>query len=301
MFRGEPGTGHRGAVLIIAVTPTTGNMLSLTFVASAAEPDRDLSNNSLTETTTVTADADVAIDLGVSSGVVHAGEPWFLAVQVSNAGPAPATGVTATLRLPPGLSVASGASCLPHGAEVTCTIGPVDLPAPGGVVAFLVIEAANAGDHVITGAVVANQPDPQPANNSDSVTVTVTAAADVAVTVGESADPTAPGRVLTYTLAVTNHGPSPASGLSLTADWAATAAGGIAFFSVDASQGTCVSTAPGQVGCDLGDLAERTTSTITLRLRPHGVGSVTVRVDVRADEDDLVPDNNVATETTTVG
>jgi uncharacterized repeat protein (TIGR01451 family) len=290
-----------GGVLIIGVTPTTETMLSLTFVASGAQPDHDLSNNSQTEITTVTAHADVALDLDVSADVVHAGERWFLEARVSNAGPSPATGVTATLRLPAALAVASGATCRPDGAEQTCTIGPIDLPAPGGVIALLDVTANSAGTYSIEASVTADTPDPQPANNSDLVTVTVIAAADVAVTLEESADPTGPGKALIYTLRVINHGPSPASEVSLTAEWAATTSGGIVFLSLEASQGDCVSTAPSALRCSLGNLADGATSTITLRLRPQGVGSITIRVGAMAAEDDPVPVNNVATEATTVG
>jgi hypothetical protein len=53
-----------------------------------------------TQTTTVIAEADVSLQLGEVFGVVYAGEPFFVSVQMSNMGPSPATGVTATLRIP---------------------------------------------------------------------------------------------------------------------------------------------------------------------------------------------------------
>ena len=90
--------------LVISVRPTTAGLLSLTFTASTAEPDADLSDNTRTVTTTVTmpTDADVALDFSAGAGPRYAGEPFFISAAVSNSGPAPATGATAVLRLPPG-------------------------------------------------------------------------------------------------------------------------------------------------------------------------------------------------------
>jgi uncharacterized repeat protein (TIGR01451 family) len=290
-----------GAGLIVAVTPTAGDLVSMTFTASAAETDRDPSNNTQTETTTVISEADVALDLGSVFGVVYAGQRFFLSVRMSNAGPSPATGVTVTLRLPAALSVASGASCTPDGAGSVCTIGSNALPPSAGSVALIEMSASAAGDHTITGSVVADQPDPQPANNADSVTVTVTPAADVAVAVAESADPTAAGKPLTYTVTVTNHGPSPASAVSVTDEWSAAVSGGVTLLSIGTSQGQCTVTAPGQFRCEFGVLTAGDQASVTLRLRPQGVGSVTNRAEVTVAEHDPDPTNNAVTETTVVG
>ncbi len=290
-----------GAVLMLAVTPATGDNLSLSFTASAAQSDRDSSNNIQTETTTVTAEADVSLQLGDVFGVVYAGQPFFVTAQMSNAGPSPATGVTTTLRLPAGLAVVSGASCLPDGAGSVCTVGPTALPPSTGSVALLQIAADAAGEYAISGSVVADQPDPLPANNVDSVTFTVTAAADLAVAVAESADPSGAGRPLTYTVTVTNRGPSPASAVSLADEWSAALSGGVDLLSVGTSQGACTVTASSRFGCDLGVLPGGATATVMLRLRPRGVGTLTNRADVTAAEHDPNPANNVASESTVIG
>jgi uncharacterized repeat protein (TIGR01451 family) len=290
-----------GAALMLAVTPTTGGTVSLSFTASAAQPDRDPSNNIQTETTTVTTEADISLQLGDVFGVVYAGQPFFLRVQMSNAGPSPATGVTATLRIPAGLAVVSGASCVPDGAGSTCTVGPTALPPSTGSVALLQIAAGAAGDYAISGSVAADQPDPLPANNADSVTFTVTAAADLAVAVAESADPSGAGRPLTYTVTVTNRGPSPASAVSLADEWTAALAGGVETLSIGTSQGACTVTASNRFGCDLGVLSGGATATVTLRLRPRGGGTLTNRADVTAAEHDPDPANNAASESTVIG
>lgn len=124
-------------------------------------------------------------------------------------------------------------------------------------------------------------------------------AADLAVTVGESNDPSLPGRPLTYTLTVTNHGPSP-SAAHLTDEWSATVAGGVTLLAVEPSQGGCASTTAGRVECDLGVLAGGATATVAVSLRPQGVGAVTTEARVTGTEYDGDPTNDTATETTAV-
>jgi uncharacterized repeat protein (TIGR01451 family) len=288
--------------LIIEVRPTTAGPMSLTFTVTATEPDSNPADNSRTETTMVImpTDADVALDLGSVFAPVYAGEPFFISAGVFNYGPAPATGATAVLRLPAGLSVLSGASCVPDEAGSVCTVGPMDLPPPGGGFAIIRVLASAPGTYTISGSATADQPDPQPANNTDSVTFTVAPGADVAVAVAESADPTGPGQPLIYMVTVTNNGPSPASDVSLTDEWSTTVPGGLALLSVETSQGQCTTTAPATIDCDLGVLASGAVGTVTIRLRPRGRGSVTNEARVTAAEHDWDPTNNIATATTAI-
>ncbi|MGR6317433.1 DUF11 domain-containing protein [Micromonospora soli] len=232
--------GASGALpLIIEVRPTEAGLLSMTFTASAAEPDADPSDNTATVTTTVatTTEADLALRVNPPTTPVHAGSTFFVGIEMHNGGPAPATGVTTTLRVPAGLTIGSAASCVPDGPANLCTIGgPTSLPPATGVAGPIAVTATAPGDWTITGSVTADQPDPQPANNVSSGTVTALPAADLSVTIGESADPTPPGRPLTWSLTVTNHGPSP-SVAHLAHEWSTTVPGGLALLSVEPSQG----------------------------------------------------------------
>ncbi|SCL20017.1 conserved repeat domain-containing protein [Micromonospora rhizosphaerae] len=296
---GAPGVT---SPLIIQVTPTEAGTLSLTFTVSSDEPDADPSDNTRTATTTVTTptEADVALQLNASAGPTYAGTQFFISAGAFNSGPAPATGVTARLLLPAGLSVLFGAACVPDRVGSVCTVGPMELPSPGGSIALIALTASAPGAYTISGSVTADQPDPQPANNSGAVTITALPAADLAVTVSESADPAVPGRPLTYTLTVTNRGPSP-SVVHLTDEWSGTVAGGLKLLSLEPSQGGCGSPTAGRVECDLGTLASGATATVAVSLRPQGVGTVTNQVRVTGTEYDGEPTNNAASETTAVG
>jgi uncharacterized repeat protein (TIGR01451 family) len=292
-----PGSG---GVFEVAITPGVAGVLSLTFTASAAQTDRDLSNNSQTELTTVVAEADVRLQLSSSAVPLYAGQPFFVSAAVFNSGPAPATNVPAVLRFPAGLSVLSGASCVPDGPESVCSFMVAQLPSGAGSVALIAVVGSAAGDHTITGAVTADEFDPQPGNNTASVTVSLMVAADLEVAISESADPSGAGRALTYAVTVTNRGPSPASVVTLTDEWSAVVVGGAKLLSVNTSQGTC-SVSLGRIECALGAVPSGGIATVTIRLRPLGPGSVSTTAAVTAEEHDPDTTNNTATESTLIG
>jgi uncharacterized repeat protein (TIGR01451 family) len=287
----------------IAVTPSTAGVLELTFAVSAAERDRDLSNNSQTETTTVVQPTDANISINLPTSVTgYVGQNLFLNLEVGNAGPATATGVTVTLEFPRGLSPSSGGgACTDTGSGLSCTysVGPL---APGhGIGEFIAIAASAAGTYTVQGSVSADQPDPVPSNNSDSTLVTLNPAADLSVQIVESADPAAPGSAITYTVTVTNNGPSPASAVALTDSWSATVVGGVQLLSFAATQGQCALTSAQRIDCQLGGLANSANTTVTVTVRARGTGSVTDQAQVSAAEFDPNTANNADSETTAVG
>jgi uncharacterized repeat protein (TIGR01451 family) len=163
--------------ILITVTPSTAGALQLTFTVTAAERDKDLSNNSRTETTTVVQPTEADLSINLPDSVAGStGQNIFLDIDVRNAGPAPATGVTVTLLLPPGLSQSYGGGvCTDTGSGLSCAYStPGSVPAGGGVVDLVGVTASTAGSYTVQGSVTADQPDPMLSNNSDSTPVTVT-------------------------------------------------------------------------------------------------------------------------------
>ena len=293
---------NAAGLIRITVTPSTAGVLQLTFTVTATERDPDLSNNSQTETTTVVqpTEADVSINLpGSVQG--YTGQNIFLDFEVGNAGPATAIGVTVTLQFPPGLSPSSGGGvCTDTGSGLSCTYSLGSVPAGRGIAEIIGVTASVAGSYTVQGSVTADQPDPVPSNNSDSTLVTATPAADLSAQIADSADPATPGSAITYTVTVTNHGPSPASAVSLTDTWSTTVGGGVQLLSFAAAQGPCTLTNQ-RIDCQLGGLASGASTTVTVTLRALGTGSVTDQAQVSAAEFDPDTANNAAAETTTVG
>jgi len=120
-----------------------------------------------------------------------------------------------------------------------------------------------------------------------------TATADIAVSQTMSPSPPIPDSAMTYTMAVTNHGPDPASEVTLV--------DGMLRGTAVPSQGTCSAGTPKV--CYLGSLAPGASATVTLIVPPGAVGTAgrvvnSVRVD--AGPIDPAPSNNKNTHVTII-
>jgi uncharacterized repeat protein (TIGR01451 family) len=115
---------------------------------------------------------------------------------------------------------------------------------------------------------------------------------NLSVTKTDSPDPVTIGNKLRYTVTATNNGPLDATDVVVTD----TLPPEVTFMSASS---TCAEKA-GTVTCALGTLATGQTATITIDSRPTVAGIISNTAVVRASEPDPNPDNNRATETTTV-
>jgi uncharacterized repeat protein (TIGR01451 family) len=143
--------------------------------------------------------------------------------------------------------------------------------------------------------VSATTADPTPANNTASASTTVNPIADLSITKSDSPDPVSSGQELTYSIGVSNAGPSAASGVTVTD----TLPSGVTFNSATASQGTC-SQASGTVTCNLGTVNNGSSASVTIKVTPSTGGSLTNQATVSASTADPVLVNNSASASTTV-
>jgi uncharacterized repeat protein (TIGR01451 family) len=117
---------------------------------------------------------------------------------------------------------------------------------------------------------------------------------DLSISKVGSPNPVSLGGNLTYTILVSNLGPSDALDVTVTDVVPA----GVTFVSVTASQGSCSGTAT--VTCTLGKLSAAGTATITLIVTPTTAGTITNTATVSGFITDTSPGNNSATALTTV-
>jgi uncharacterized repeat protein (TIGR01451 family) len=119
--------------------------------------------------------------------------------------------------------------------------------------------------------------------------------ADIRVTIADSPDPVQVGQDLTYTITVSNGGPSTAPTVRMSDSLPA----GVNFVSVTPSQGSCAGTS--DITCNLGTLPASGGATVTLVVTPTAAGPLS---DTAAASDssvfDFNPTNNLFTATTTV-
>jgi len=209
----------------IRTTAATGNTVNATATVSSTTPDTDLTNNSLTQNTTINDGADLSIAKVASPASVVAGGLVDWTISSRNLGPNGATSITITDSLPGTLTYVSasgtGWTCGHTGANpggvVTCT-----RPSPNavGVLPDVVLRTQVTG--AVTGTVTnsvtiaaAAPADPITANNTVNADVTVTLGTDLAITKIVSS-PVIGGNNATFTLRPRNNGPFSASTVVVT-------------------------------------------------------------------------------------
>ncbi len=308
-----PAMGSVVYTITGTVDPAATSKLAVTFTAGSPNaPITDINPADNTSTASYAVQTVGNAVVTISSPTLTAGSKATYTIGVSNPGPSTLTGVGVTNTLPAVLngvtftSVAAGGAAGNGGGS-----GPVantlTLP-PGGSVTYTVTGTVDPGaSGKQTATVAAGVPAPQvntdPSKSSASSSSTVVQTADLGVTV--VASPTTPivASTVTYTITVTNAGPSLATGASLTDSFSA--AYSAVTYTSQASGGASGNKATGS-----GDLNETLTLppgasvvyTVSAKLSPAVTGPVTdsASVAVPAGVTDGNPVNDVATATVTV-
>lgn len=221
-------TANFSVVVAVTNSTPTGTQISDTDSVTSGSFDPNLSNNSATVTTTVSAatNADLAITNTPSSPTTLAGSNVTMTAVITNNGPAAAANPTFTETIPTNttlgavVSPPAGWTCnsIPVGGTGTITCSATTLASGGSATIPVVLKvnaATTSGTTIIaTGTITSSTPDANPANNvSNASTVVATAGqADLAVT--STATPNAvvtQGNNISYAQTVTNNGPAIAS------------------------------------------------------------------------------------------
>lgn len=289
-------------------------------------PDPNPSNNEDTAAVPLLPEADLQIRKIALPGHLTAGGHVAYLIAVHNAGPSTATEVTVTDPIPLGLNLlaarpSQGSCQITYGLR--CELG---LLAPDGNAVILAVAqvAPNAGGRVPnTATVTGGEVDPNPEDNSSTAIVEVDpltpeplepespkpaeaggapgaapskapvvkgaktqALADLGVVKQVDRGVTRVGRMLTYTVRVTNHGPDEAVGVHLTDSWTRA----LRIVSVRTSRGHCDEGAPLQ--CDLGNMKSGASASILIKARVLKAGHERNTAVVASDSRDPDLSNN---------
>ncbi|RPI31415.1 MAG: DUF11 domain-containing protein [Chloroflexota bacterium] len=288
------------AVITIHVTaPMEGGSITNLASVSGNEIDPNLGNNTANIQTTVIVPGDIGVVISGDPNPVGAGQALTYTLTTGNYGDTDATGITLTNTLPPGVtflnSTASQGTCTFAGGIVTCNLGSIH-GSETAVVTVTVNAPATAGVMTNQAVVSAIEPDPNPDNNTASLDTTVLSLADLSLNKVDLSGPVLTGELVTYTLFVTNNGPSVATGILLTDTLPAETT----YLASTASQGGCAHVG-GSVTCDLGSLAAGSSAEVSIFITAPGKDiTIENQALVAANEIDPNLGNNTASIETTV-
>jgi uncharacterized repeat protein (TIGR01451 family)/fimbrial isopeptide formation D2 family protein len=314
-------------------TLAAGSYTEVTFdvIVDAGIPDSTVITNTadvtatgatsglpLSATDTVGIATPPAADLFISKATTATFTPGgtvLYIITVGNSGPTAVSGATVLDTLPAGLSAATWTATYTGGSTGPASgSGSLDATvnlANRGTVQFRITATADADfplDQTLTNTATVTGPDgipdPNPDNNTSTVTNIPAALTDLAVTKTDGQTQYVPGKPVTYTIVVTNNGPSFASQASVvdTLDPAiVTSAEWTAVFAGTGSTGSTSGT--GSLS-EIIDLAPGGTVTYTViaQTLAGATGSLTNTVTVSTSDlsNDPNPVNNTATDTDTL-
>ncbi|MFN4292685.1 MAG: choice-of-anchor Q domain-containing protein [Thermoflexales bacterium] len=218
--------GGSATALITVTAPITSSTV-FTNVANAfapAFPGTPFSSNVVTLTTA--AQAELRAFKSATPSPVYAGQPVTYVVTVQNFGPDPAANVVITDVFQGGATFGSVVGTSGGATLQSSSAGGVTFTVPSlgaSSMAMMTYTVIAPADGVITNTITASSDalDPNPSNNSFTTTTPVTPAANLQIgkavtTVTNVTGTVRPGGALTYTLLVTNTGPSSASFITVT-------------------------------------------------------------------------------------
>src|SRR6478609_2254038 len=221
--RVSPGDFPIGRSVTFALDVTVGDAAADTDVANRATITYDgatvaelkrLTFSTAAASIHVVPSADLAVTKANTPATVVAGNTMTSTITVRNDGPSAATGVFVTDQLPPGVGAVTtpGRTCLVNVVQLSCAIGTI---AAGATVTITVQTPVPPGSTAASltdvARVASATADPDPSDNTATATTPVTRDADLSVAKSVAPGSVAPGGALTYTITVTNNGPSTAT------------------------------------------------------------------------------------------
>jgi len=280
-----------GATLLITATVTGTAALTNTATKTAEDQADPVSGNNSASAIVNAVSADIGVTKSVDNPTPNLGSNVIFTITATNNGPSNATGVHVTDLLPASLTFVSAVPSVGTYNALTgvWNIGPLANGGTSTLAITATVSSASPATNTATKS-AEDQVDPVSGNNSASAAINPVAA-DIAV--AKTVDNVTPnvGGNVTFTITVTNNGPSFATGVQVTDLLPA----GLSFFFATQSVGTYNSV----TGVwNIGALANGANATLAITATVTGTATVTNTATKTAeDQVDPVSGNNTATAT----
>ena len=212
----EPGAYFTVTIRGIIDASYRDGILSNTASVSSTTPDPDLTNNTSEANTPVDTLADVSVKKRSDASLVVPGQRIVYTVAVTNAGPSDAQGVLVVDALPasllnPEFSTDGGVTYAPWSSPYL--LGSLAAGEEKELQIRGTVSPSATGSLINTAVVESTTPDPAPDNNTSTDITPIQPSADVSIVKTGSPSPVYAGGRLTYTLLVSNAGPSEAENI----------------------------------------------------------------------------------------
>lgn len=281
----------------------TGTIVNPASVTSDGT-DLDSSNNTDDAATALSPVFDIVVAKSVDDSTPNPGGTVVYTVGLTNEGPSRATGIVLTDSIPTGLTFVSGSldgqSGVSNGSTVT--FPAIDLDASGSETATLTftVDASASGTLTNTASVpdLSGSGENDTSNNSDTADVTVTPIVDLLLTKSVTLQDAQIGSDLSYTITVTNNGPSQATNVEVVDSLPP----GVTFTSGSGPNGETLTANNGVVTFNQGTLDDTASFSITINgtVAAGATGDQVNSATVTSDTDESNAADNTATATTTV-
>jgi uncharacterized repeat protein (TIGR01451 family) len=160
----------------VAVDPSARGMFTNTAIVGGNEPDPTVQNDTTTQKTTLTTEANLNITQTALPNPVIAGNNLTFYLTIANNGPSSATGVVLTNTLPTSTTFVSAipSNCQKIGNKLICNlVGLLPGLTPQNVTVRVAVNSNTKGAFANLAAVAGMEPDPDITNNKAQQGVTI--------------------------------------------------------------------------------------------------------------------------------
>ncbi len=292
-------SGQEGIITItgqmtssVFITTTVNNTTEITTTSV----DTDISNNSSTIGLTVIPQADLVISKSDAPDSVLAGNLLTYTVRITNNGPSDAANVVVTDTLPANVAVASAPSCTPATGTVTCVVGSLSAGSSLTYTIVVTVDTSATGTLVNTATITSSTTLLNLGDDTATETTTINTEADLEIGKTATPAPATAGELLTYTVSITNNGPSDALNVLVTD----TLPTGVTFSST--LGGICAEGITGYPTCTLNTVDGGTTVSyqIVVTVSASSSGNITNVATTTSSTTDPSSSNNVISQTTAI-